>query len=303
MKPVKQMKLSKKMSVNNLVKEFKSSGVFQAGNLAKAVDIYEEMIKKKASIMFAFAGALVPGGLRKIVADLIKNNLIHLVVTTGANVTHDLASAFGEDYFKITEFRDIDLRKKGISRIYDIASPDKSAIGFEKGIQKIFSRIPEGAYSTSEIINKIGGKIKDKDSFVRQAYLKKIPVFVPAFEDSILGIQLWIHSQDRKIKINPLKDIKQIHDWVYEHKKRGIIILGGGVPKNYALQSGLIPGAHKYAIQITTDTPYFGGLSGATLNEAISWGKLDEKSKFVTVYSDATIAFPIIVAALRERLG
>lgn len=303
MKPVKQMKLSKKMSVNDLVEEFNSSGVFQAGNLARAVDLYEEMIKKKSSVMLAFAGALVPGGLRKIIADSIKDDLVHLVITTGANVTHDLASAFGEDYFKIVEFKDTEMRKKGISRIYDIASPDRSSIGFEKGIQKIFSEIPEAEYSTTEIVNKIGEKVEDEDSFVRQAYLKKIPVFVPAFEDSILGIQLWIHSQDRNVKIDPLKDIKQIHDWVYEHKNRGIIMLGGGVPKNYALQSGLIPGPHKYAIQITTDTPHYGGLSGATLNEAISWGKLDEKSKFVTVYSDATIAFPIIIAALRERLG
>lgn len=302
MKPVKQMSLKKKMSVNQLIEEFRNSGVFQAGNLAKAVDIYEEMLKKKSSVMLSMAGALVPGGLRKVVSDLIKDGMIDLIVTTGANVTHDLACSFGEKYFKCTHFDDVKMRKKGISRIYDIASPDRSAAGFERGIQKIFLQIPEGEYSTPELVSLIGKKNKDKNSILKQASLKKVPIFIPAFEDSILGIQLWIHSQDRKLKINPLKDISQMHDWVYSHKNRGLIILGGGVPKNYVLQSGLIPGPHKYAIQITTDVPQFGGLSGATLEEAISWGKLDEKSKFVTVYSDATIAFPVLVSAVRERM-
>lgn len=303
MKPVKQMSLKKKMSVNQLIEEFRNSGVFQAGNLAKSVDIYEEMLKKKSSVMLSIAGALVPGGLRKVISDMIKDEMVNLIVTTGANVTHDLACAFGEKYFKCINFDDVEMHKKGISRIYDIASLDKSALGFEKGIQKIFSQIPEGYYSTPELMDLIGKKVKDKDSIVKQAWLKKIPIFIPAFEDSILGIQLWIHSQDRKLKIDPIKDIGQMHDWVYAHKKRGLVILGGGVPKNYVLQSGLIPGPHKYAIQITTDVPQFGGLSGATLEEAISWGKLDEKSKFVTVYSDATIAFPILVSAVKERIS
>ncbi len=105
------------------------------------------------------------------------------------------------------------------------------------------------------------------------------------------------------MKLDPLKDIKQVTDWVYDHKNRGVISLGGGVPKNFALQSALIPGPHNYAIQITLDRPESGGLSGATLEEAISWGKLTRKSKFACVYSDSTIVFPMMVAAVRERLS
>lgn len=303
MKPVRQMKISRGMSVNDLVREFDRSGVFQAGNLAKAVDIYEEMLKKKASVILAFAGALVPGGLRRVISDLVKDGMVNLVVTTGANVTHDIASSFGEDYFKVTEFKDLEMRKKGVSRIYDIGSPDKSAVKFEKEIQKILRNIPEGTYSTPELLKEIGKKIKDSNSMIKQTSSKNIPLFVPALEDSILGIQIWIHSQDRKIKLDPLKDIKQMLDWVYENKNRGVIVLGGGVPKNWALQSGLIPGPHRYGIQITTDVPQFGGASGASLNEAISWGKFDAKSKLITVYSDSTIAFPLMVAAVRERIS
>jgi deoxyhypusine synthase len=304
MKEVKPIEIKEKMSVDELVGAFSRSGVFQAGNLAKAVDIYEEMLKKKNSVMLAFAGAMVPGGMRKVIADLIRDGMVDLIVTTGANITHDLACAFGEKYYVCGDkVDDEQFRKKGISRIYDVASPDSTSVGFEKGIQKVFSGIKEGYYSTPELLEKIGERIKDKNSIVRQAYLKKMPIFVPALEDSILGIQLWIHSQDRKVKLDPLKDVKQIIDWVYDHKNRGVIMLGGGVPKNFALQSALIPGPHNYAIQITLDRPESGGLSGATLEEAISWGKLTRKSKFACVYSDSTIVFPVIVAAVRERLS
>jgi len=304
MKEVKPIEIKNKMTVDELVRQFDASGVFQAGNLAKAVNIYEEMLEKKNSIMLAFAGAMVPGGMRKVVADLIRDGMVDLIVTTGANITHDLACAFGEKYFVCGDKVDDEaFRKKGISRIYDVASPDSTSVGFEKGIQKILVSIAEGDYSTPELLDKIGEKITDKNSIVRQAYLKKVPIYVPALEDSILGIQIWIHSQDRKVKIDPLKDIKQIIDWVYDHKERGVISLGGGVPKNFALQSALIPGPHNYAIQITLDRPESGGLSGATLEEAISWGKLTRKSKFTCVYSDSTIVFPIVVAAVRERLS
>ncbi len=304
MKEVSPIEIKEKMTVDQLVRAFGRSGVFQAGNLAKAVDIYEEMLQKKSSVMLAFAGAMVPGGMRKVIADLVRDDMVDLIVTTGANITHDLACAFGEKYYVCGDKVDDEaFRKKGVSRIYDVASPDSTSIGFEKGIQKIFSDIKEDQYSTPELMLEIGKRTKDKDSIVRQAFLKNIPVFVPALEDSILGIQLWIHSQDRKVKLDPLKDIKQIIDWVYDHKNRGVISLGGGVPKNFALQSALIPGPHNYAIQVTLDRPESGGLSGATLEEAISWGKLTRKSKFTCVYSDSTIVFPMIVAAVRERLS
>ena len=204
MKEVKPIDIKDKMSVGELVKEFSESGVFQAGNLAKAVDIYEEMLRKKSAVMLAFAGAMVPGGMRKVIADLIRDSMVDLVVTTGANVTHDLACAFGEKYYVCGDKVDDEkFRKRGISRIYDIASPDSTSIGFEKGIQKIFSDIKEDYYSTPELMDEIGKRISDKDSIVRQAHLKKVPLFVPALEDSILGIQLWIHSQDRKVKLDP----------------------------------------------------------------------------------------------------
>jgi len=303
MKESKQITVKSGMTVNDLMKEYAACGVFQAGNAGCAVDIYEEMIKKKVPVMLSFAGALVPGGLRNVISECIRAGYANLVVTTGANVTHDLAIAFGEKYFRCSHHSDDKkMREEGASRIYDITSPDKTSEGFEKEIQKIFSKLPEKEYTTPELMRAVGEHITDENSIVRQCFLKNVPLFVPALEDSIFGIQLWMHTQDRAgIKVNHLRDVKEIHDWVYAHEKRGIVILGGGVPKNYVLQSALIPGPHSYAIQITTAKEEDGGLSGATLEEAVSWGKLDEKTRMADVRADATIVFPLIVAALKER--
>lgn len=302
MKQSGQIRVKAGMGADGLVAEYERCGVFQAGALARATSVWEQALKSRSKIVLSVAGALVPGGLRQVIAELVRDGYVDVLVTTGANITHDLAICFGEEYYVYGGQKDAELRKKSVSRIYDVISPDRSAITFEREIQKIFSQIPEGEYSSPELIWEIGKRIKDEGSIVRQAFLKKIPVYVPALEDSILGIQLWIHSQDRKVKPGPLKDIAQVTDWMYENKNRAAIMLGGGVPKNFALQSGLIPGPYRYAIQITLDRPEGGGLSGATLEEAVSWGKLDEKSKHATVYSDSTICFPLMVAALRTRM-
>lgn len=302
MKQVKQISVKAGMGADELVREFGRSGVFQAGALARAAGVWEAAVRDKSKLVLSVAGAMVPGGLRQVISDLIRDGYVDLLVTTGANITHDLAICFGEEYYVHEGQKDTELRKHKASRIYDIVSPDESAITFEKEIQKIFADIPEGEYSTPEIIWEIGKRIKDDDSVVRQSFLKKIPIYVPALEDSILGIQLWIHSQDRKVKPSPLKDVAQVTQWMYANENRAAIMLGGGVPKNFALQSGLIPGPYRYAVQITLDRPESGGLSGATLEEAVSWGKLNAKSKHATVYSDTTICFPLIVAALRTRL-
>jgi deoxyhypusine synthase len=203
MKESKQITVKSGMTVNDLTKQFSSCGVFQAGNIGKAVDLYEDMLNNKTKIMLSVAGALVPGGLRQVISDSIKEGFVDLLVTTGANMTHDLAIAFGEQYLECSHHEDdAKLHEEGISRIYDIASPDKTSEGFEKNIQEIFSKISESEYTTPEFMRLIGKHIKDENSIVRQCFLKEVPIFVPALEDSILGIQLWIHSQDRNIKIN-----------------------------------------------------------------------------------------------------
>ena len=149
----------------------------------------------------------------------------------------------------------------------------------------------------------LGRQISDERSILRSAYDMKVPVFCPALPDSMIGLQAWMFSQTKKLTVDAFADIKEIVDICYDSENSGIVIVGGGVPKNFALQSMLVtPKSFDLAIQLTTDTPENGGLSGATLSEAISWGKISEKASYVTVYGDATITLPIMVAATMERL-
>ena len=156
----------------------------------------------------------------------------------------------------------------------------------------------------AEQLDGVGGRqIDDERSILRSAYEMKVPVFCPALPDSMIGLQAWMFSQTKKLTVDAFADIKEIVDICYEAEHSGIVIIGGGVPKNFALQSMLVtPKSFDLAIQLTTDTPENGGLSGATLSEAISWGKISAHAKYVTVYGDATITFPMMVAASMERL-
>jgi deoxyhypusine synthase len=298
----------KKQTINDLVRQMKFTA-FNARKLAEAVDILEEMIKDKNCVKFlGLSGALVPAGMSSCIIEMIKNKWVDVIVSTGANITHDIAKCFGEKFEQCEpdKIDDLELRKKGFDRIYDVVSSSKTMEVMEKNIQEIFKQIKEGEYATYELMNEIGKRIKNKNSIIRNTAENNVKIIVPAFVDSILGIQLWMYSQDHDIKLNEMKDldylIKLNFDLKEQNKNTGALILGGGVPKNFILQSVLVADKpHKYVVQITTDRPEFGGLSGATLEEAKSWGKVGENSKVCCVYCDATIALPIIVSALRER--
>lgn len=299
----------KEQSVDELVKQLKLTSL-NARRLGEAVDILEEMIKDKNCVKFlGLSGALVPAGMSSCVTEMMKNRWVDIIVSTGANITHDLEMAMGCKFHpcKPEEIDDSKLRKKGFARIYDVYSDIGTSLAdVEKDAQRILKDIPEGSYATYELMNEIGKRFK-KNSIVRTAFENDVKIIVPAFFDSFLGFQLWMRSQDHKIFVDEKKDLDyliNLHYRLKEQKKRsGALILGGGVPKNFILQAVLIPETpHKYVVQITTDTPQYGGLSGATLEESISWGKTDKKSKLCTVYCDVTIALPIIVSALKERL-
>lgn len=299
----------KKQSIDELIKQLKLTA-FNARRLAEGIDILEEMIKDENCTKFlGLAGALVPAGMRSCIVEMIRNKWIDIIVSTGANVTHDLELAYGEQYkhCKPEEVDDAALRKEGMSRIYDLISVTETFATLEESTQKILEEIPDGSYSTYEIINEIGKRTEDKGSIVRAAFENDVRIIIPAFFDSILGFQVWLHSQDHKMVIDERKDLDFLINLHYQlkdqEKSSGVLILGGGVPKNYILQAVMIPEKpHKYVIQITTDVPYYGGLSGASLEEAKSWGKVGKESKLCTVYCDVTIALPIIVSALKERI-
>jgi len=307
LKDVKHIQLTRGITVAQLIKEMDACGVLGAGKIGKAAKLVTRMFKNPDYTVFlTLAGALVPGGLRNIIAQLIAKGHVNVVVTTGANMVHDMVEALGYRH-KVGTFRaeDKQLKRKDIGRIADIYIEHKVFKDLEKWLYRILEEIPEQKrqrISPSELLLEIGKRIDDEDSILATAARKNVPVICPGLPDSIAGFQLWIYGQDKKLVLDPLGDVSKLVGEVYEAKKSGIIILGGGLPKHFALFANTFREGVDLAVQITMDRPEPGGLSGASLEEAISWSKVKSEENTVTVISDATIAFPLIVAAALEEV-
>jgi deoxyhypusine synthase len=302
---VKPMHLKGGLTVGELVSEMQKCGVLGAGNIGKATEIVAEMFSDKDYTVFlTLAGPLVPGGLRKVIRDLIENDYVHVVVTTGANMVHDMVESLGHRHWIGTFLaEDEELKTKDIGRIGDIYIEQNAFRGLEDWMNKILEEIPEkkrARISTTELLFEIGKRISDPESILATAAKKGVPIVCPGIVDSIAGYHMWMFGQDKTLRIDPLLDTHTLVDKVYDAKKAGMIILGGGWPKHYALFANTFREGVDLAVQITMDRPEPGGLSGATLKEAISWGKVKPEGKEVTVICDVTIAFPLIVAAALE---
>jgi deoxyhypusine synthase len=308
LKRVKHIRLKGGLTVGNLVSEMNECGVLGAGNIGKAAEIVTEMFSDRDYTVFlTLAGPLVPGGMRHIIRDLIEQEYVNVVVTTGANMVHDMVESLGHRHWIGTFLaEDQELKDKDIGRIGDIYIEQSAFKGLEDWMFKTLENIPETKrerISTTELLFEIGKNISDPESILATAAKKKVPIISPGLVDSIAGFHMWMYGQDKKLRIDPLLDTHTIVDIVYEAKKVGMIILGGGWPKHYALFANTFREGVDRAIQITMDRPEPGGLSGATLKEAISWGKVKPEGKEVTVICDATIAFPLIIAAALEAVG
>jgi deoxyhypusine synthase len=303
LKAVNHMNIKKRMKVSELIKEMFQSGVMGAGKLAKAVDIFELMIKDKdCKVFFGLAGAMVPGGMKNIVIDLLKNHYIDVFVTTGANLTHDLIEALGYKHYQGSEnMNDSELNKKGIDRIYDSFMLNKVYGGLEDFFNKTYDSLKDET-NIKDFLWKLGSLLK-KNSILKTCYEERIPIFCPAISDSGIGLMMWNNLiKNKKNNVNAFDDLNDILDTAWASKKTGVIYIGGGVPKNYIQQAMQFSKGASYGIQITMDRPEPGGSSGAPLKEGISWGKLKEKARFVNVICDATIALPIVYACVKDRL-
>lgn len=302
--PVKQVRLSAGMTANELVHAIGGAGAYNGGALAKAADIYEKMLRdEKATKFFGLAGAMVPAGMGGIVSELIEKGHIDILVSTGANLTHDTIEAIGcHHYHGTATCDDVKLRKEEINRIYDIFLPDEAFIRFEEFMQNCLSEIPDRSVITISGLLRHIGKHLDH-GILATAAKNNVPVFCPAVQDSMLGMQFWFYNQTHHIVVDTFGDMHDIIDRCYAAEHAGAFLVGGGVPKNFIFQNKMItPSGFDYAVQLTGDRPDLGGLSGATLAEAQSWGKINEDAAAITVYGDATINLPLIAAAVLERL-
>jgi len=314
LREVKGVRIVDHMRVDELVRGLRTCA-FGAGRLAKAVDIYEEMLNEETTKFIGIAGALVPAGMRSVLAEMIRERYVDVVVTTGANLVHDIIEALGYHHYTISKVDanavltgdDHRLRNHGLDRIYDVVVHDAAFAQLEDFLRGVFEELGDRKLSIRELLHIIGEHLSDRASLLRSAVESGVPVFCPAIADSMIGLHVWLYKQTGSLEIDAFADMKDLIDLFCEAKRTGALILGGGVPKNFIFQSAMVAPRAKgregldYVIQITTKTPEDGSLSGATLEEAQSWGKIGDKAKMVTVYCDATIALPILMAAVQER--
>lgn len=290
--------------LDRLIKQYRLAG-FGARRLANAVDILEKAIREKCFLSIGIAGAMIPAGMRTCLNELIKKGWANAVVTTGANVTHDIIESLGyRHHIGSHQADDKTLHRKHIDRIYDVYMDNEVYEGLEDFVQGVLQKFPKKTYSSKDFLFELAGHIKDKDSMIKNCAKNSVSLYCPALVDCGLGYQIWAYKQEHELDIDLFLDWKQlVVDEIWDAKKTACLLIGGGVPKNFILQAQQFSNKeHSYAVQITMDRPEPGGLSGAELREAVSWGKLGEKSAYVDLICDATIALPIITSVLKKRL-
>jgi len=294
------------MKVSDLVDEFDRSGVLGAGRVGRACNILTDMIQDDdMKVFMSLGGPLIPGGMRNIVTKMIENRHVDLIVSSGANITHDLVEAFGGSHYRHEGRDDEELNEEGIGRIADINVGSDDFTIFETEIIKIFEKISSerNHISIQELLYEVGLMVDDENSFVAAAAKNNVPIFAPGLIDSMMGLQLWIFNQDHDFVVDAVADMHYLSDIVFEAEKVGAILLGGGLTKHYTLASNVIKGGLDAAIQITMDRPEAGSLGGAPLEEAKSWAKARCGSSLASVVGDVTVIFPLIYAACLDRIS
>jgi deoxyhypusine synthase len=284
---------------------------FQGRNLATARRIWEKMLGADCTIFFGMAGALSAGGLRMIVAYLIEHRYIDCLVSTGANLYHDLHETRGRHHYLGSPHEDdAALQAEHIDRVYDTYAREDEFCDNDEWIAAFALTLDRRPYTSREFIYKLGEYLwhqTGQDGILTAAYKANVPIFCPAIADSSIGMGLSQarHRDPSAGLIDVIGDIVESANLVIRHPRTASVVLGGGTPKNFINQASVQAeffddriGGHRYALQIVTDVPHFGGASGSSLEEARSWGKLATDAEQVTVHADATIALPILVSAL-----
>ena len=284
---------------------------FQGRNLATAHRVWQKMLQDDVTIFLGMAGALSAGGLRLIVAHLIQHRYVDCLVSTGANLYHDLHETRGQHhYVGSPQADDAALAHDHIDRVYDTYASEEEFISNDNWIADFAVTLETRSYTTREFLHLLGGHLwrtTGRDGILTAAYRANVPIFCPAIADSSIGMGL---SQARQKKagagyIDTIGDIVESANLVIRRPRTASVVLGGGTPKNFINQATVQAefysdevGGHRYALQIVTDVPHYGGASGSSLEEAQSWGKLATDSARVSVQADATIALPLLASAL-----
>ena len=305
---VKDYDFTKELTTEELVSQMENAWGFTAGKLAVAVNIMQAMIQIKGCVKFlSFTGNLVATGTRGVLRELVKRKLADVVITTCGTIDHDLARCWRDYYRGSFVMNDSKLHEQGLNRLGNVLVPNDSyGVIIEKKIQGLLSDLyNEGKreLSASELVREIGSRICNETSILYWAAKNGIPVFVPGITDGAVGYQTWLFSQDHAFKLNLLKDSGELNNIVFDAKKSGALIVGGGISKHHTIWWNQFKDGLDYVVYVSTADEWDGSLSGARPREAVSWGKISEKARRIMVEGDASVILPVMAGALFTRLN
>ena len=308
--------VAKVRNVSEALEAFNSTS-FQSRLLGRCYRIWMHMLTDpdRPLIFFGLSGAMIAGGMRRILRDMIAFHAVDVLVSTGANLSHDLYESLGgRHYIAHGHVDDPTLREMRIDRVYDTYADDVKFEVTDEFVEDFADTLEPRSYSSREIFQLMGERVKDEYGILATAARERTPIFCPALADSSIGMALTVYRNEQRKKnqapmlYDALLDNLEIMSLKRRWTKSGVIFLGGGTPKNYIQQvipmseiSGMEVPPHSYAIQITTDDPKFGGLSGCELPESQSWGKLDPNAQLCTVHVDGTIGLPLLFTGIMEH--
>ena len=306
MRKVKDFKLKKNITTKELVDQMYEAGGFVAKKVGVGAKILKKMIKDADVNFLSFPADIISTGTRGVIKEMVKRKMFDVIITTCGTLDHDLARIWRDYYHGSFLADDKELHKEHIYRLGNIFIPNANYGDIiEEKLQPIIQEIYEEkkVLSTREFIEMLGKKIKNekkaKDSIIYWAWKKKIPIYVPGITDGAVGSQLWTFKEmHRDFIIDVLEDEHELANIIWNAKKSGALMIGGGISKHHVIWWNQFKGGLDYAVYITTAPEWDGSLSGARLREAVSWGKVKENAKYVTIEGDATVILPLLASVI-----
>jgi len=305
--PVEDIHVGEDARVADLVAQMGRSGGFTARKLAVAADVMAEMVSDPEMFTFlSFPACIVATGARGVLVDMVRRGWVDAIVTTCGTLDHDIARSVGDYHHGTFDVDDRTLHEEGVHRLgnvfIDEAAYGPAVEGFMLPLLERMEADGEGQVSTRRLSEAIGEALDDPNALLTVAAAKGVPVFVPGITDGAVGSNLWTFSQERReLLVNPLLDERELADIVFTHRRTGAILLGGGISKHHVIWWNQFKDGLDLVVSVTTAVEHDGSLSGARVREAISWGKVSERARYVTVESDITLALPLLYAAVADR--
>ena len=313
--PIQPFQIESGNSASKILEKMVRTG-FQGRQLGRAFKVWKSMIADpECTILMGMSGAMVPAGMRRLVRFMIENRLIDVLASTGANFFHDIHETKGFFHYQgSSNMDDENLGDHMVDRMHDVLADEVRFREHDLWIGSFAARLDQSrAYTTREFLYLLGKDIGvdlNEHGIVSSAAKMGVPLFCPAIGDSSIGIGIAEsrHRGENRLMFDMMGDVLEITNLVADSRATGVIYFGGGTPKNYVQQTEVVAilmnknkTGHRYGVQIVTDAPHWGGLSGCTFEESQSWGKLAKGAEMVNCYCDATIAMPLLVSAMAEQ--